>query len=184
MPARVQLLPRDAIPKGTRYLQTGTPYGVSVRPMMSPLFVPCIKPPYGRMAAIDLQTKQIVWNRRLGTANEMGPLGMKVGLALPMGVPGAAGSIVTKGGVIFYGSAMDKFFRAFDVKTGQELYRDELPTSAQATPISYRTPKSGKQIVVITVPNAQRRMGMPMQDAPADVDPEGGHVIAYGLGDN
>jgi len=119
----------------------------------------------------------------LGTANEMGPLGMKVGLALPMGVPGSAGSIVTKGGVIFYGSGMDKFFRAFDLKTGEELFRDELPGSAQATPISYRAPTSGKQIVVITVPNAQRRMGMPMQDAPGDIDPEGGHVIAYALAD-
>jgi glucose dehydrogenase len=182
MPARVQLLPRDEIPKGTRYLQLGTPYGVSVRPFMSPLFVPCLQPPYARMVAIDLQTKQIVWNRRLGTTNEMGPLGTKVGVALPMGVPAAAGSIVTQGGVIFYGAGMDRFFRAFDVQTGKELFRDYLPGSAQATPMSYRTP-SGKQLVVITVPAAVRRMGMPSMDTPEASDPEGGHIIAYALPD-
>jgi quinate dehydrogenase (quinone) len=183
MPARVQLLPREEIPKGTRYLQLGTPYGVSVRPFLSPLAVPCLKPPYARMVAIDLQTQEVVWSRRLGTTNEMGPLGMKVRAVLPMGVPASAGSIITKGGVIFYGAGMDRFFRAFDARTGKELYRDYLPGSAQATPMSYRAPKSGKQIVVITLPNAQRRMGMPSPDAPGDVDPEGGHIIAYALPD-
>jgi quinate dehydrogenase (quinone) len=183
MPAVVQLHPRDNVPKDTRYQQKGTPYAVSVRPFLSPLAVPCLQPPYSRMAVIDLQTRQIVWSRRLGTANEMGPLGLKSHLPLPIGAPASAGSIVTKGGVIFYGAGIDRYMRAYDVNTGKELWRDYLPGSAQATPISYLAPRSNRQIVVITVPNAQRRIGMAPPDSPGDVDPEGGHIIAYALGE-
>lgn len=180
MPSRVKLIPRDQVAKGTRYLQTGTPYAASVMPMMSPLFVPCVKPPYSRMAVIDLQTREVLWSRRLGTTNEMGPLGTRVRVALPMGVPTSAGSLVTKGGVIFFGSAMDNFLRAFDVKTGKELWRESLPGTGQATPMSYLAPKSNRQLVVMTVPNRQRQLGM-TGDAKADEDPEGGHIIAYAV---
>jgi quinate dehydrogenase (quinone) len=181
MPSRVQLIPRDQVTQGTRYLQTGTPYAANIRPFMSPLAVPCLQPPYSRLAVIDLQTRQILWSKRLGTANEMGPLGMKVHLPLPMGVPSSAGSLVTKGGVIFFGSAMDNYLRAFDLKTGAELWRGSLPGTGQSTPMSYRAPKSNRQIVVMTVPNRQRELGMPSPDAKADVDPLGGHIIAYAV---
>ena len=76
-----------------------------------------------------------------------------------MGVPLAAGPIVTQGGVIFFGGGMDRYFRAFDVKTGNELWREYLPAPAQATPMSYLSPKTKRQIVVITVPGT-RRFGM------------------------
>jgi glucose dehydrogenase len=148
---------------------------------MSPLAMPCIKPPYGRIALVDLTTRKVIWNRRLGTTNESGPLGTKLGLALPMGVPLAAGSIVTSGGVIFFGSGMDRYFRAFDVRTGDELWRERLPGPGQATPMSYVAPRSKRQIVVITVP-AERGFGLSEGgDAGAVADPLGGHVIAYAL---
>jgi quinate dehydrogenase (quinone) len=172
---RVTLVPRDRVtPDVGRYLQLGTPYAVTVRPFMSPLAIPCQKPPYGRIAVVDLQTREVLWNQRLGTSRESGPLGTKVGVELPMGVPLAAGPIVTRGGVIFFGGSMDRYFRALDLKTGKELWRDYLPGSAHATPMTYLSPRSNRQIVVITVPDTGR-FATPQDDA------LGGHVIAYAL---
>jgi quinate dehydrogenase (quinone) len=77
---------------------------------------------------------------------------------------------------------MDRYFRAVDLMNGEELWRDYLPGTAQATPMSYLGPKSKKQIVIITVPNAQRRFGYAVAPDPTEKeDPLGGHVIAYAL---
>jgi membrane-bound PQQ-dependent dehydrogenase (glucose/quinate/shikimate family) len=180
--SRLSLIPRAQVPKESkRYLQLGTPYAASIMPFMSPMAVPCTEPPYGRIAVIDLQTRQIVWNRRLGTANESGPLGLKIGLNLPMGVPLAAGPIVTKGGVIFFAGGMDRYLRAIDLKTGKELWREALPGASQATPMTYLSPKTKRQILIVAVPSAQRRFGMDDGGSAAPTDPEGGHLIAYGL---
>jgi quinate dehydrogenase (quinone) len=183
MSNRIVLIPRDQVPKDTRgSLQTGTPYAVTTRPFMSPIGVPCQKPPYGKLAVIDLQTKQLLWSKPVGMANESGPFGIHSGLRIPMGAPLAAGAIVTKGGVIFMGGSMDRYFRAVDVLNGKELWRDYLPGTAQATPMSYLGPKSKQQIVVLTVPNADRTFGYAPAPAPDEKeDPLGGHVIAYGL---
>lgn len=181
MGSRLALIPRDKVPKDVkRYLQLGTPYAADIKPFMSPLQMPCMRPPYGRIAVVDLQTRQILWNKRLGTTNESGPFGKKVGVRLPMGVPLAAGSIVTHGGLIFFGGGMDRYFRAFDLKTGDELWRDYLPAPAQATPMSYLSPRTQRQIVVITVPGAGR-FGMAESEDKSPPDPLGGHIIAYTL---
>ncbi|MBC7984838.1 MAG: PQQ-binding-like beta-propeller repeat protein [Candidatus Obscuribacterales bacterium] len=129
-----------------------------------------------------MQTKQVLWNKPLGMANESGPFGMRSGLHITLGAPLAAGTIVTKGGVIFVGGSMDKYIRAVDLLNGKELWKDYLPGTAQTTPMSYLGPKSKKQIVVITVPNAERRFGYAQTPAPDEKeDPLGGHVIAYAL---
>jgi membrane-bound PQQ-dependent dehydrogenase (glucose/quinate/shikimate family) len=183
MGSRLALIPRDQVPKDVkRYLQLGTPYAADIRMFMSPLAMPCMRPPYGRIAVVDLQTRQVLWNKRLGTTNESGPFGTKVGVRLPMGVPLAAGSIVTQGGLIFFGGGMDRYFRAFDLKTGDELWRDYLPAPAQATPMSYLSPRTQRQIVVITVPGAGR-FGMAESEDKSPPDPLGGHIIAYALSD-
>jgi quinate dehydrogenase (quinone) len=179
--SRLALIPREQVPKDLRrYLQLGTPYAADIRMFMSPLAMPCVRPPYGRIAVVDLQTRQTLWSRRLGTTNESGPLGMKVHVRLPMGVPLAAGSIVTHGGLIFFGGGMDRYFRAFDVKSGEELWRDYLPGAAQATPMSYLSPQTKRQIIVIAVPGSGR-FGMAESDEKSAPDPLGGHVIAYAL---
>jgi quinate dehydrogenase (quinone) len=183
MGSRLALIPRDKVPKDVkRYLQLGTPYAADIRMFMSPLQVPCMRPPYGRIAVVDLQTRQVLWNQRLGTTNESGPWGHRIGLRLPMGVPLAAGSMVTHGGLIFFGGGMDRYFRAFDLKTGDELWRDYLPAPAQATPMSDLSPQTKRQIVVITVPGASR-FGMAESDDKSPPDPLGGHIIAYALSD-
>ena len=165
--------------------QKGTPYAVYSMPFLSPLFAPCLRPPYGEMAVVDLAAQQIVWRRPLGTAKEQGPLGIKTGLPLPMGMFYQAGSMVTAGGLIFNGGVLDSTMRAIDVMTGEELWQDALPVSAQATPMSYVSPKTGHQYVVITVPDGsgrplQRENAAANKDSGADV--AGGYVIAYRLG--
>ncbi len=57
------------------------------------------------------------------------------------------GNIVTRGGVVFMGATADDYLRAFDVSTGQVIWRDRLPAGGQATPLSYES--GGKQYVVI-----------------------------------
>ena len=186
MANRLQLYPRDQITPGMRVSpQTGTPYGMTTQPFLSPLGVPCHQPPYGRLAVIDLQTRETLWDRPIGTTNEIGPFGTRFRIPLPMGVPIQAGAVVTQGGLIFIGGTMDRYFRAFDVATGEEMWRDYLPASAQATPMTYLSPKTKRQIVVITVPNQQRTFSRrpPRRDG-ADEEPEdtqGGHIIAYAL---
>jgi len=64
-----------------------------------------------------------------------------------MGLPNLGGPIVTAGGLVFIGAAMDHFIRAFDIETGRELWKAELPAGARATPMTYMV--HGRQFVVI-----------------------------------
>jgi membrane-bound PQQ-dependent dehydrogenase (glucose/quinate/shikimate family) len=190
----LKLYPRAEVTKGTVFgygggRQLGTPYAAFTTPFLSPLFAPCQQPPYGEIAAVDLQTRTLIWRRPLGTANELGPMGLKFKLPIPMGVPYSAGTVITKGGLIFMGGTMDRTFRALDLKTGDVLWSETLPNNAQATPMSYISPQSGKQYVVIAVP----AVGQPedshvaepeaQQGANPSVPPgsTGGWLIAYAL---
>lgn len=80
----------------------GTPYSVLKDRFMSPLGVPCQKPPYGTMTAIDMKTQQIVWQVPVGTVRDTGPLGLKMGLPIPVGLPTLGGSLATQGGLRFH----------------------------------------------------------------------------------
>ena len=68
---------------------------------------------------------------------------------------------MTKGGLIFIGGTMDRHMRALDIQTGEEVWSDFLPNNAQATPMSYVSPQSGRQFVVITVPGGRTRRREP-----------------------
>lgn len=188
----VKLYPRDTVTDKTVLgfgggYQRGTPYAAFTTPFLSPLFAPCQQPPYGEIAAIDLKSRQTLWRRPLGTANEMGPFGLKIKLGIPMGVPYSAGTIVTKGGLIFVGGTMDRHLRALDIKSGAEVWSDFLPNTAQATPMSYVAPRSGRQFVVITVPANAREEESHVAERKADGpaapkrNDSGGWVIAYAL---
>jgi quinoprotein glucose dehydrogenase len=121
----------------------GAPFSMSRRALLSPLGLPCTPPPWGVLAGVDLSSGQIVWRRALGTTEDLAP----GRLALPLGVPGFGGPIVTAGGLIFIGAAMDDYLRAFDVETGAELWKGRLPAGGQATPMTYAW--DGRQYVVI-----------------------------------
>lgn len=129
--------------------QMGTPYGAVAKPFLSPLDVPCISPPYGMMAAIDLDTLQVKWRRPLGTAQDAGPFGLRSGLPILMGTPISGGAVTTAGGLVFIGATTERAFRAIDSDTGNILWKDRLHTSAHATPISYWSSRSGRQFVLI-----------------------------------
>jgi len=99
---------------------------------------PCQKPPWGTLNAIDVNKGEIVWKVPLGQID-----------GLNTGAPNLGGSVVTAGGLVFIGAATDRRFRAFDTRTGKELWVAELAASAHAAPITYKGKKSGKQFVVI-----------------------------------
>jgi quinoprotein glucose dehydrogenase len=101
---------------------------------------PCQKPPWGTLNAVDVNTGEIVWKVPLGVVDE---------LKEATGTPNLGGTIVTEGGVVFIGATTDSRFRAFDTRTGVQLWASDLEASAHATPITYMGKKSGKQFVVI-----------------------------------
>ncbi len=101
---------------------------------------PCQKPPWGTLNAVDVNKGEIVWKV---------PIGVVDGLKTTTGTPNLGGSIVTDGGVVFIGATTDSRFRAFDARTGEQLWVGDLEASAYATPMTYMGKKTGKQFVVI-----------------------------------
>jgi quinoprotein glucose dehydrogenase len=72
---------------------------------------------------------------------------MRIPLPLKYGAVGIGGPMVTGGGLIFIGATADERFRAFDIETGEELWRDNLPTANMTNPMTYE--RGGRQFVVL-----------------------------------
>jgi quinoprotein glucose dehydrogenase len=125
--------------------QTGTPYGMKREVVVSPLGMPCNPPPWGMLHAIDMHDGHVLWEVPLGTTEDLLPLSEY--LLGKTGTPNFGGPIATAGGLVFIGAAMDDYLRAFDAKTGKELWRGRLPAGGQATPMTYVW--QGRQYVVI-----------------------------------
>ena len=103
--------------------------------------LPCIKPPWERLFAVNANTGDIAWQAPLGVTDFLPPEKRNTERA------GAfAGPIATAGGLVFIGATSDARFRAFDSKTGKELWTTQLEYSATANPITYQG-KNGKQYV-------------------------------------
>jgi membrane-bound PQQ-dependent dehydrogenase (glucose/quinate/shikimate family) len=129
--------------------QKGAPYAMARTIFQNPIGVPCLQPPYGRISVMDLKTGRMVWSKALGTAYHAGPFGLSSLLPIRMGAPTLGGSIVTAGGLVFIGASQDRGFRAFDVGDGRELWSTGLPSVGAATPMTYVSPRTGRQYVVI-----------------------------------
>ncbi|MGE7138719.1 membrane-bound PQQ-dependent dehydrogenase, glucose/quinate/shikimate family [Luteibacter sp. NPDC031894] len=127
--------------------QYGTPYVGKVHPWLNPIDVPCNAPPWGTLAAIDLVTHKLVWERPLGTTRDTGPFGTHFNAPLPTGIFNIGGNMTTRGGLVFIGATADDYLRAIDERTGKELWKARLPAGGQANPMSYAV--NGKQYVVI-----------------------------------
>jgi quinoprotein glucose dehydrogenase len=108
---------------------------------------PCQKPPWGHLVAVNANTGDIAWKVPLGITDEL-PEGKKNTGRLSMGGP-----IATAGGLVFIAATNDKRFRAFDSKTGKELWAAKLDMSAHAVPITYQG-KNGKQYVAVVAGGA------------------------------
>ena len=132
---------------GGAVAQAGTPYGAAIAPFLSPLRAPCQQPPWGMISAVDLKTHKLVWSHPLGTGHDSGPMGIESHLPFQMGVPNSGGTVTTRSGLVFIGGTQDRYLRAFELKTGKELWRGRLPAGGQATPVTYEA--GGRQFVVI-----------------------------------
>lgn len=125
--------------------QDGTPYRLQRGVLVSPFGIPCTAPPWGTLAAVDLQRNTLLWQVPLGTTRDFTPWFIP---SRGIGMPNMGGPIVTASGLIFIGAATDNYLRAFDIATGKELWKGRLPAGGQATPMTYEL--SGRQYVVIS----------------------------------
>jgi quinoprotein glucose dehydrogenase len=117
--------------------QKGAPYGLYRSFLFSPSKLPCNTPPWGTTEAVDLFSGKKVWDVPLGSfipGQQTGTINL-------------GGPIITGGGVVFTSAAMDLYLRAFDIETGKELWKYQLPAGGQATPMTYMM--GNKQYLVI-----------------------------------
>jgi quinoprotein glucose dehydrogenase len=106
----------------------GTPYIMRRKILFVPPGVVCTPDPPGALVAIDLKTGTKAWEHPLA--------------------PNLGGPIATAGGLVFIAATIDPFIRAFDIDTGREIWKAELPGGGKATPMTYRG-ADGRQYVVI-----------------------------------
>jgi quinoprotein glucose dehydrogenase len=144
----VKLIPRTEAegfkpPAGVEFgPQLGAAFAMTRAVAMSPSGILCNKPPWGMMVAVDLKVGTILWQSSVGTAEDRAPLG----IAFNWGTPLVNGVVVTAGGLVFTG-AMDAYLRAYDAKSGAQLWQGRLPVPGVANPMTYLW--KGEQYVVI-----------------------------------
>jgi quinoprotein glucose dehydrogenase len=176
--AEVQLIPRDSVDLraareesdrlnfGYEYnVMRGTPYVMRRRMLLGPSGLPCTPPPFGTLVAVDLDSGGHLWAVPLGSLERRVPDGTE--LPEEWGSVNLGGPIVTAGGLVFIGAALDRALKAYDIETGRELWRGPLPESGKATPMTYRL-ASGEQFVAIAVGGG-------------DLFGEGDYVVAFRL---
>jgi quinoprotein glucose dehydrogenase len=174
LPAKVKLIPsaqfdnhENRTEPGEYSPQTGAPYGMFRRPFMTASHLPCSAPPWGTLAAVDMIRGTIRWQVPLGSFQDFAP-GHP---AVPAGSLSLGGSIVTAGGLVFIAGTLDPYIRAFDVETGKELWKVQLPASGHATPMTYQLKQGGKQYLVIAAGG----------HAKIDEEPQSDSLLAFTL---
>jgi quinoprotein glucose dehydrogenase len=168
LPAKVRLISADkfwgeavgAAEDGQYTQQFGAPFAMFRTFLFAKAHrLPCAPPPWGTLAAVDMIAGTIRWQVPLGSMAPNEP-------TVPKGVPSLGGPIVTAGGLVFIaGTMIDRSVRAFDIETGRELWKYELPSTGGATPITYRTRKDGKQFVIIAAGGHQGVAEEPQDDS-------------------
>jgi glucose dehydrogenase len=124
--------------------------------------IPCYAPPYGALVAVDVNKGEIAWTSTLGINEAFSSLGET---GVKSGTRNIGGSISTASGLVFIAATNDRRFRAFDAKTGRELWSTQLPASGHSTPMTYMG-KDGAQYVVIAASGGTAiGVGLPISDA-------------------
>lgn len=132
------------------YPMVGTPYGVRRTTLLSSFGAPCNPPPWGTLSAVDLASGELRWRVPLGTTRDKAPFPIWLVPAWrDLGTPIIGGGLLTAGGLYFVGATTDRYFRAFDSATGDELWRQRIPFNANAVPMTYRLRKASRQFVVV-----------------------------------
>jgi quinoprotein glucose dehydrogenase len=126
--------PYQGIPGGGRF---------SIRNGTDPQQLMCQQPPWGQLTAVNVHSGELAWRVPLGITDSLPPDKRNTGR------PGNGGTIATASGLVFVGATDDSRFRAFDGRTGKELWTYKLNGAAQATPITYQG-RDGRQYVAIT----------------------------------
>ena len=127
--------------------------------------MPCQEPPWGQLVAVDVNTGEIAWRTNLGISENL-PAGKQA-----TGRPSLGGPISTASGLTFIAATDDSRFRAFETRTGRELWTVKLPGSAHTNPITFAD-KTGRQYVAITATGGAGFLGTPVT---------GDSLIAYAL---
>ena len=117
----------------------------------------CQQPPWGQLTAVDVNTGEFAWRVPLGVTDSLPPEKQKTGR------PGNGGTIATAGGLVFVGATDDSRFRAFDAKTGKELWTFKLGRRGAGDADAPIEGRDGKQYVVITV-DRRRLLRQPVTD--------------------
>lgn len=175
--AEVRLVPRDDVAAERSagrlsgefefHPQLGTDYGVVRRFLLAPSSrLPCTPPPWGTMVAVRASTGEVVWRTPFGRI----PWAERFPDVAAWGSFALGGPMATAGGLVFSAGTLDAALYAFDSASGRELWRGTLPTSARATPMTYRG-RDGRQFVVISAGGHAVDGGMPLGD----------HVVAFAL---
>jgi quinoprotein glucose dehydrogenase len=136
--------PFDGAPMGPPAPIRGTGYSLQQKVLLSPLMMPCTKPPWSSLVAVDMAKGEIVWSVPFGVIDHLA----RIPLPIKWGTPASGGPIITASGLIFIGSTADRRLRAFDIETGEEIWVTDLPSSAHATPMTYSI--DGRQYVAIS----------------------------------
>lgn len=161
----VRLIEADAVADSARQMretgddgeigrQRGSPYAMLRRTWIQGL-TPCTPPPWGVLTAIDLSSGEVRWQVPTGETET--------------GIPGTGGPVATASGLVFLAGTIDQRIRAYDVETGEVLWRADLPSAALATPMTYMG-DDGRQYVVIAA-GGHGKWGLEAGD----------HVIAFAL---
>jgi quinoprotein glucose dehydrogenase len=168
--AEVRLIPRDRVEAERQagrlsgdfeyQPQLGTRYGMVRRFLLGPTtHLPCTPPPWGTLAAVRATTGEIAWQVPLGQVAGTDKLpNMEKSGSIALGGP-----IVTAGGLVFTAGTLEGAIYAFDVRTGERLWKGPLPTSARSTPMTYLGP-DGRQYVVIAAGGHGTSIGPPIGD--------------------
>jgi quinoprotein glucose dehydrogenase len=168
--AEVRLIPRDRVQAERQagrlsgefeyHPQLGTPYGMVRRFLLGPTtHLPCTPPPWGTLVAVRPATGEVAWQVALGQF----PGTDKIPNMENSGSIALGGPIVTAGGLVFTAGTLEGAMYAFDVRTGERLWKGALPTSARSTPMTYRG-VDGRQYVVIAAGGHGTPIGPPIGD--------------------
>lgn len=128
----------------------GAPYSLEREVLQSPLgfgarYAPCNPPPWGKLTAINMNTGETLWEIPFGRINLLGPI---KSLAM-WGSPNQGGPMITKGGLIFIGASPDSLLRAYNLFSGELVWKGDIPAPAIATPMSYQHGPDKRQYVVV-----------------------------------